>query len=247
MLRKFFLNLLLLISVSTAPLLSKESCSNCLGSGFLVGAYGTFHVFEFHTKDNVFALPTVQSELWEYDAFQRAPGGGSFIGWGVPFCERLNLAFKAAVTGYASEAQYSYFDFNPTLSFPNKMRVRYVVDLSLEPGVRIGNCLLLSVKFGPSYVGWRQVRQIIDNTLPLPVLDEDEQYFRNWGYEFGATANISITRGTSAFIEFDGHSYPINNSKRRIVENVSGFNDFLEYRVTHLYGFGFRFGLMAQF
>ncbi|MFZ0565560.1 MAG: hypothetical protein WAM28_05190 [Chlamydiales bacterium] len=251
MYRSFFLKLLLFISTCAPSLYgfnSEAGNSGSLGTGFLVGGYATFHIFYFHTKDQTFDLfgDEIEQGLWEYDSIQRAPGGGGFIGYGISFCERFTLALKAAATGYSSEAKHSYYDDSPVLVYPNKMKVKYIVDLSLEPGAKLGNCFLLYAKFGPSYVGWRQTRQILLNELPFQVVGEDKSHFHNWGYVFGAGVDTLISRCVSAFIEFDGHSYPFNNSKRH-VDNSNDASEDLDYRVTRLYGFGFRFGLSAEF
>ncbi|MFZ0565382.1 MAG: hypothetical protein WAM28_04280, partial [Chlamydiales bacterium] len=132
-----------------------------------------------------------------------------------------------------------------TSGLTNNMKTKYIVDLCLEPGVKIGNCLLLYFKFGPSYVGWRQTRKITE-TVSVQTLAEEKQDYHNWGYTFGTGANALITRCISAFAEFESHFYP-NNSKQRIdFIDTEGIPRVLEFR-TRLYGFGFRFGLSTQF
>ncbi|MFZ0565383.1 MAG: hypothetical protein WAM28_04285 [Chlamydiales bacterium] len=252
MFRSFFLTLVLFISAYIPSLLGyhcESSYCNTLGSGFLIGGYGVFHTFNFHTEDAVPGSNTIQNQFWSYDATQRAPGGGGFIGYGVSLCKRFTLALKAAATGYSSEAKHSFFvdQSDAPQYYPNKMRVEYIIDLSLEPGVNIGNCLLLYFKFGPSYVGWRQTRQIFNVGLPqLRIFGEDKKHFHNWGYVFGVGANTLITRCISAFTELGWHSYPLNNSKRTLFNTLDPLTN-LEYRTNRLYGFNFRFGLMAGF
>ncbi|MFZ0565561.1 MAG: hypothetical protein WAM28_05195 [Chlamydiales bacterium] len=250
MFRRVFLKLLLFTSACVPQLYGYNYAPDphsSLGSGFLVGGYATFHSFYFHTKD--LALDTAgdpaDQNLWEYDSTQRAPGGGGFVGYGISFCERFTLALKAAATGYSSEANHSDYDGFLSDFFPNKMKVKYIVDLCLEPGAKLGNCLLLYAKFGPSYVGWKQAREINEENGPSG-LGKDKQCYHNWGYAFGTGINALITKCISAFIEFDGHSYPINNSQKRVVDSTNP-NEFYQYRTTRLYGFGFKFGLMAGF
>jgi len=154
MFRKIFLKLTLLAGFCIAPMYGYD-CGNCffdcygtLETGFLAGAYGSFHTFYFHTEDI-----TTENLVLEHDDIQQAPGGGGYIGYGCSFCNRYVLSLKAGITGFVSEARHSIIEnFNQV----TKERVKYVIDLSVQPGALIGNCFLMYVKFGGSYIDVRQ-------------------------------------------------------------------------------------------
>ena len=254
MIRNFFLTCVFLTSVFATSLHAfnwndccySDCCCDTLGTGFLIGAYGAFDIFCFHGEDQVEVVPEDDAQLFQdFDVIHRAPGGGGFIGYGFCFCDRFVNAFKAAVTGYGSSAKHTTFFNLENFSQFNTWQLRYIVDLTWEPGMLIGDCLLMYFKFGASYASVRHTLTVGSfNEFPLVILDKDKQNHHEWGFVFGSGANVSISRCLSVFGEYIWHSYPFSGSASTSVSDPD--IDF-HSRTTRLFGSGFRAGLMYQF
>ena len=250
MFRKIFLKLTLLAGFCITPMYGYDcgdccfDCCDTLETGFLAGAYGSFHTFYFRTKNTDENEGGTDRLLFEQDDIQRAPGGGGYIGYGCSFCDRYVLAFKAGVTGFASEARHGSAEFFESLNYATEERVRYVVDLSIQPGALIGNCFLMYVKFGTSYIDVRQKAKLIDFELPFETLFKSSNNHDEWGFVFGYGARVSLTQCVSAFAESEWHSYPFSSSNKILFD--SGDN-MVSSRINRLWGFGFNAGLSIQF
>ncbi len=247
MFRKIFLKLTLLAGFCITPMYGND-CGNCcfnccdvLETGFLAGAYGSFHTFHIRTRD------TFEDEddrlLFEHDDIQRAPGGGGYIGYGCSFCDRFVLAFKAGVTGFASEARHGFFSQFEEISYATEERVKYVVDFSVQPGAFIGNCFLMYVKFGGSYIDIRQKAKFIEAAFPFETLFKFSNNHNEWGFVFGYGARVSLTQCVSAFAESEWHSYPFSSSNEQLI----GGEVLIDSRINSLWSFGFNAGLSIQF
>jgi len=250
---KFFQKVLIVVGLASTSLYGNyyydDCCCDPMGCGFLVGGYGSFHTFYFHSKDVVNSpggsFP--EKNQFEYDLIQRAPGGGGYIGYGMPFCDCFSLALKAGVTGCASEAEHAFHEAeNSDENFLNELRVRYLVDLSFQAGTQVTECFMAYFTFGASYVDFKQTYTIIDNDGSNPTLDKVDKDHNEWGFVFGAGTEVAITRCINAFVQYDWHSYPLSVSTVQAFTNDGG-NDNVESRVTRLHGGGFSAGLSFSF
>ena len=101
MIQKFFLTFVFLTSIFATSL----HASDALGTGFLIGAYGAFDIFHFHSEEK--AEGGGMQLIEQFESTHRAPGGGGCSGYGFCFCDRFVNAFKAGVTGYGSSAEHA--------------------------------------------------------------------------------------------------------------------------------------------
>ncbi len=250
MFRKIFLKLTLLAGFCIIPMYGNDwtdccfDCCDTLETGFLAGAYGSFHTFHFRTRDT-FEDVGNKRFLFEHDDTQRAPGGGGYIGYGCCFCDRYVLAFKAGVTGFASQVRHGLSEtFFEEFNYATEERVKYVVDLSVQPGALIGNCFLMYVKFGASYIDVRQKAKFTGTDIPPETFAEFNSNHNEWGFVFGYGARVSLTQCVSAFAESEWHSYPFSSSNETL---LGGGDILIASRINRLWGFGFNGGISIQF
>ncbi len=225
-----------------------------LGTGFLIGGYGSLHTFYFHSCDTFRDIGSSTNEklLFDYDLIQRAGGGGGYIGYGCSFCDRFTISLKVAAMGFGSEAKHSFITPFPSIddNFTQELKVRYVVDIFAQPGALIGNCLLLYTKLGATYADVKQTVQWADNDPPFPVLNKASTSHDQWGFIFGLGSKVALTRCFSVFAECEWHTYPFSGSSGRLnAQNATPPNiEFLENsRITRLHGMGFNAGLSYEF
>jgi len=266
--RKFFQYTLMVFGLSSTALFGSchDDCyDDCrcdsMGCGFLGGAYGSFHIFYYHAKDEVFHFDQDSSRVGvgengdpefhfhEYDLTQRAPGGGGFIGYGMPFCNCFSLALKAGVTGFGSSAEHIFFDSGPGTTdenYRNELCVRYIIDLSFQLGTQVTECFLVYFNFGASHIEFRQTYKVINDDPPLKELLNIKRDHHEWGYVFGAGTTVALTRCFDAFVQYDWHSYPGSSNGLEGSPSDSD-TDKIRSCITRLYSGGFTAGLAFNF
>ncbi len=248
--QNFFLKLCLLIGVSFTSLYAYDNCGCCsrgdqLGTGFLIGAYGAFDTFYFHASNTETDSNQPGQLTAEWDMIQQAPGGGGFAGYGCGFCDVYSLAFIVSATGFTNSAQHQFFEvFGSNSNLRHKVRLCYVVDLSLQPGVLVSNCLLAYFKVGASYAGFKHAFRITDIDIPLNVVASKTRDEHQWGYVIGAGFNFAITECMSGFVEYDWRAYCVGS----VIELGPVFQFTNEkHRVDNVHGSWFKIGLMTSF
>ncbi|MFZ0564764.1 MAG: hypothetical protein WAM28_01010 [Chlamydiales bacterium] len=219
-----------------------------LGTGFTVGGYGSFHTVFFNVRDKETTIPDAGENsfryLERYDTIQEAPGGGGFLSYGCKRCNCLIAAVRLDAIGLAQNAKRSYSDALLQDNIVHEVGLRWILDLSFQPGFLIGKCILGYLKAGGTVSGVREQVQIKRSTSPHPVLDKKTKYHHPGGYVLGAGANFLLMNCFSFFMEYDWHAYltPFNS--------ITTFNPFgftIDTHVIKLHCNSFSFGIATQF
>lgn len=258
--KRAFFRLVLLAGVGFSTMYGYNCCSNyCtnpnpLGTGFMIGVYGTFQTVYFNTRDRITELEDGNRAFWRFDSIQKAPGGGGFISYGCPFYDRLVAAIRIDGFGLAESAHYNYRDgtelddenVTQDINF-HEMGLRWAVDLCFQPGILVGNCLLSYFKVGATLGGVREKAWIKNDDVPFDVIDEVTKHHHPGGYVLGAGVNVELVSCFNFFVEYDWRSYTSHLSSLNTISTVDEANYTVDTRITSLHSSAFTFGLAMQF
>lgn len=247
---KKILSLLLLLCVHSAYGWVGVCENQSLGTGFYLGLDGSFGSFDFHLSEDLFQNRTSNPLLNEHnyydsDTFQMAQGGGYFVGYGKRFCDRYRVALQFDANWYGGEAKHSYNYADVGEMCISTLQCKHLYDLTLKPGVTIGECLLFNFQCGVSFAGLRHTSLLIEDDVPNHLLDRASKNYHRVGYVLGAGIQVALGSKFSAVAEYSWHKFSVLQDvfvstlvNTTLVSNTS--------ELTNLSASLFKFGLVYK-
>lgn len=251
--KSLFLGLALLLGLSFSTLnaddYSDKYCypDPCLFKpGFSLGVYGTFHTVFFNVRNVITEGCDGDRLLWRYDSIQDGPGGGAFISYDWNICDCLVSSIRLDAFGLAETSEHAFRDDNTHDNVLHQAALRWAVDLSCQPGVMMGDCVLGYLKIGATLGGVREQASIRNEDEPWEIEDVVTVMHHPGGYVLGTGVRIALTDCLSIFAEYDRRSYVSRFSS--ITTDFSGDDDdSVDTKITNAHSSSFSLGLATKF